>query len=135
MHEFSLMSQAVQSMLSELAKHRVVKVEEVIVQVGELTFLSNDAMTFSYEILTQDTILKNSKFTIEPRHAEVRCDQCGFEGKPNYSCDAYDHFSVPILACPECKGEVTIIAGREFVIRSIRFEEAAEEAGIQESTG
>lgn len=123
MHEFSVMTQVVETILDELAKHDVVTVSEVVVDVGELTFLSYEALSFAWEVLTRENILAGTPFTINRMTALVRCAACGFIGAPEYLGDPADHFAVPILECPACKGKTEIARGREFIVRSIRFEE------------
>ena len=57
MHEVSVMSGIVESVLKELEKHDVLRVEEVLLTLGELTFLGEEQLQFAYEIITRDTLL------------------------------------------------------------------------------
>ncbi|MDI6887812.1 MAG: hydrogenase maturation nickel metallochaperone HypA, partial [Candidatus Thermoplasmatota archaeon] len=65
MHEFSTMCQIVNSIMEEL-KGKDVKVTEVWLEIGELTFLGTEQLKFAYEVLTSnDSALKCSKLVIK----------------------------------------------------------------------
>ena len=60
MHEVSVVSDIVSAILRELEKYNVVKVEEVILVVGEMTSLGHEQLEFAYEIVTKGTLLEGS---------------------------------------------------------------------------
>jgi len=119
MHEFSVMSQIVDSILSEAKKRSAKKVEEVELQIGEFTMLGEEQMKFAYEVLSKDTILQGSKLKVGHIKGRIRC-KCGFEGETAPDSDS-PHKVVPILECPKCRGPAQITEGRECVIRNIRM--------------
>ena len=122
MHEFSVMSQVIENIKMQLEGRNVVRVEEVVLSVGELTFLSRDALEFSFESLSDGTIIEGAKLTIRQVPASLRCVSCGFVGPAEYQTDLADHWSVPILACPKCRGPVEITEGKDCILQQVRLE-------------
>lgn len=121
MHEFSRTSQIVEAVLSEAAEQNATKVTEVELEIGDLTFLGLEQIRFSYEVLTEKTIAKNSKLRIKQVHGRGRCDRCGHDGPLKYLNDPQFHIAFPTFNCPRCSGPLQISAGRECVIRRIRI--------------
>jgi len=119
MHEFSVMSQIVESVLREANDRDAIRVEEVVLELGEFTMLGDEQLRFAFDILTKDTILEGAGFTIKPVKGRIRC-KCGFEGQMSPSPDS-PHRMIPILECPQCKGMAEIVSGRECVVRNIRM--------------
>jgi hydrogenase nickel incorporation protein HypA/HybF len=118
MHEFSVMSQMVEGIVEEARKWNAVKVEEVVLELGEFTMLGEEQLRFAYEVLTKDNLLKGSKLTIVPIKGTVECD-CGFRGDMSPS-EGTPHRSVPILECPKCGGLARIAGGRECTVKNLR---------------
>jgi hydrogenase nickel incorporation protein HypA/HybF len=121
MHEFSRTSQIVEAVLSEAQKQHAVKVIEVEVDIGDLTFLGIEQVRFAYEILTDKTIAKNSKLTIRQISGRGKCDSCGYNGPLSYLNDKQFHMIVPTFNCPRCGKPLSISAGRECIVRRIRI--------------
>jgi len=120
-HEFSVTSQIVQSVLAEAEKRRAKKVTEVHLVIGKLTFLGLEQVRFAYEALTKDTITEGSKLIIEEQEGVVKCNHCGYEGGFKYEDDPMYHVPVPTLKCPQCSSVVSIVAGKECTIKSIKM--------------
>ena len=121
MHEFSRTSQIVEAVLSEAEKQHAVKVIEVEVDIGDLTFLGIEQVRFSYKILTDKTIAKNSKLRIKQMHGRGKCESCGYDGPLSYLSDPQFHISFPTFNCPKCEKPLSITEGRECIIRRIRI--------------
>ncbi len=120
MHEFSIMNSVVTSALAELERYRVLRVDEVALEVGELTFLQEEQMRFAYGVLTGENMLKDSKLVIRFIRPEVRCGECGYEGRISYKESGEQYFQVPLIVCPGCGGKVEITRGRECMVRDIK---------------
>ena len=71
MHEVSIISSIIDSVLVELGKHQVEKVEEVYLTLGSLTFLGEDQLEFAYDVLSKGTKLDGSKLVIEKEDVEI----------------------------------------------------------------
>jgi hydrogenase nickel incorporation protein HypA/HybF len=119
MHEVSVMSGIVESVLKELEKHQVIRVEEVQLTLGELTYLGEEQLQFAYEIITRDTPLEGSKLVIEPEDTELQCVSCGYQG-PADKLGAEYHMSMPSLVCPKCKGKVRVLKGQSCRVTSLK---------------
>lgn len=121
MHEFSVTSQIVQSVLAEADKRGAKKVTEVDLIIGKLTFLGLEQVRFAYEALTKGTIMEGSKLVVEEQDGVVKCGNCGYEGGFKYEDDPLYHVPVPTLKCPQCGNIVKIVAGKECIIQSIKL--------------
>lgn len=121
MHELSMTTQIVETVLAEARKHGAKKVIEVKLVIGKMTFLGTDQIGFSYKILTEDTILKGSKLTIEEKEGVIECPSCGYKGTLPIKDDPAYHIPVPTLQCPECGRVAKIVEGKECTIKSIKM--------------
>ncbi len=121
MHEFSVTSQVVQSVLAEAEKRAAKKVTEVHLIIGKLTFLGLEQVRFAYEALTKGTIMEGSRLVIEEQEGIVKCSNCGYEGGFKYEDDPLYHVPLPTLKCPQCNNVVSIAAGKECTIKSVRM--------------
>jgi len=120
-HEFSVTTQTVNSILEEAKKHNAKRVDEVHLLIGKLTFLGLEQVRFAYEILVKDTIMEDSKLYIEEKDGVVKCGNCGYEGDFKYEDDPVYHVPTPTLHCPKCGGVVNIVGGRECTIKSVKL--------------
>jgi len=120
-HEFSVTSQIVQSVLAEAEKQNAKKVTEVHLIIGKLTFLGLEQVRFAYEALTKGTIMEGSRLIIEEQEGVVKCNHCSYEGGFKYEDDPLYHVPVPTLKCPKCDSLVSIVAGKECTIKSIKM--------------
>jgi len=117
------MASIIESILAELSKHDVEKVEEVDMVIGELTFLGREQLEFAYEILTRDNILHDSKLVIKEEKITVRCPNCGYSGGVQYLDRGSDHFSVPDLSCPKCGARAEVVKGKSCSVTSLKVVE------------
>lgn len=116
MHEFSVMSQMVELILAEAKKREAECIEQVNLEVGEFTFLAEEQLRFTYEILTKGTIGENSNLVITSVKGKIRCD-CGYEGGPELPEEI--HMLFPILKCPKCGKIAQVKEGLGCTIRNI----------------
>jgi len=120
-HEGTITTALVKSVLKEADERKAKKVIEVDVDVGQLTFLNPEQVRFWFQILTKDTILEGSRLVIEEREGVVRCSQCGYEGGFKYADDSAFHLRVPTLQCPQCDALVEIVDGKDCIVRRVRM--------------
>lgn len=126
MHEFSVMSGVVEAILKEIDRFEseegkvIQRVNEVMLDIGELTLLGREQLEFCYRIMAEENRLKGSKLIINTVPAEVLCKECGYSGPIEYFTEF--HLETPILSCPKCGHTVEILKGRECSVRSVNLE-------------
>jgi len=120
-HEGSITTQIVESVLKEAQKRKAKKIVEVQLVIGKLTFLNPEQVRFWYEILTKDTIMQDSKLAIKQSQGTVRCPNCGYEGAFKYVDDPMLHVATPTLNCPKCNSTVDIVGGKDCLIKNIKM--------------
>lgn len=121
MHEFSMTSQIVDSVLAEAKKRGAKKVLAVHLIIGKLSFLNPDQVRFAYKVLVEGTIMDGSRLYIKGQDAVVECPSCGYKGDIKYIDDPAYHFGFPTLSCPKCGKEVKVVGGRECTIKSVKL--------------
>jgi hydrogenase nickel incorporation protein HypA/HybF len=121
MHELAMTTQIVESVLEEAKKHDAKKVVEVHLVIGKLAFLGVEQVRFSYKILTEDTIMKDSKLIIKEQDGVIECPSCGFKGAVPFEDDPAYHVPIPTLRCPKCGEAAKIVEGKECTIKRIRI--------------
>jgi hydrogenase nickel incorporation protein HypA/HybF len=128
MHELSIASAVVESVLEFVSIHPVKKVLVVRLAIGELSHVEADQLRFCYMAITEQTPIQDSALEIEKVEAVVRCEKCSYRGRPKYWDDALSVGPVPTLQCPDCGATVEAIEGSDCAIKSIRF--ATEDDGL-----
>jgi hydrogenase nickel incorporation protein HypA/HybF len=121
MHELSIASAVVNSVLEYLDAHAVKKLLRVRLAVGELSHVEADQLRFCYRAITQETAMENSTLEIERVAAVVECPRCSYRGRPKYWEDALSAAPIPTLECPTCRGAVEPVEGNDCAIKTIQF--------------
>jgi hydrogenase nickel incorporation protein HypA/HybF len=120
-HEFSVISSIVDLVKDEMSKHDKLNfVKEIVLEVGELSFLSHDALQFGFRALVEnEEKIKDDALTIVPIPAKVKCTQCDYEGAMKVDETEEYHISIPRFTCPECNGRIDVLQGKECVVRNL----------------
>jgi hydrogenase nickel incorporation protein HypA/HybF len=121
MHELSMASSMVDSVLEFAESYPPKKVVQVLLQIGELTCVEPEQLRFSYMAITKETALEESTLEIEELKALVACKYCGYAGKPKYWDGALADTRVATLQCPECGKTAEATQGHECTIKTIRY--------------
>ena len=121
MHELSIASSLVESILAFAEQHRVTKVLSVRLAVGELSCVETEQLRFCYAAVTRDTAIDAAALEIDQVEALVKCSHCRYEGSPKYWEDALSAAAIPTLQCPVCGRAAEPIHGHECLIRGIRY--------------
>jgi hydrogenase nickel incorporation protein HypA/HybF len=118
MHELSIISSVVDSVIESLEKYPGARVTEVRLKVGALAAVVEDSLQFCYGLATDETPLEGSRLVIKILPVMVHCEACGTDGEIE---------SLQSFRCPHC-GEPAndIRQGRELEIDAIEIEEAKE---------
>jgi hydrogenase nickel incorporation protein HypA/HybF len=121
MHELSVVSGVIESVLEYIESHPIKKVVLVRLCVGELTQLEHEQLRFGYSAMIEQTPMEGSTLEIETVPALVNCSHCSYEGPPKYWDGALSGVSVPTLQCPTCGHAAQPIRGHECAIKSIQY--------------
>jgi hydrogenase nickel incorporation protein HypA/HybF len=121
MHEFSIVTSVVESVLEFAAKQRLAQVISVRLAIGEFTHIESEQLNFCYESITKGTAIEGSMLEIEKLDGCVQCNDCGYHGPPKYWDDALCFAAVATLQCPNCGQTVEVIEGHECEIKAVKF--------------
>ncbi len=123
MHEFSVISSIIELVKAEMERAKAEKVLEVHLEVGELSFLSHEALLFGFRALAEgEPKISADALRIVSVPAEIKCKNCDYAGGMKVEDDEAYHVGMPIFQCPKCGGPIEILAGRECTVRNIRME-------------
>jgi len=118
MHELSIISSVVDSVIESLEAYPGARVIEVRLRLGALAAVVEDSLQFCYEIATRETQLEGSRLVISIVPVTVHCAACGKDGV----LENLQSFRCP--HCDEPTGDVR--GGREMDIEAIEIEDAKE---------
>lgn len=121
MHEFSIACGLVEKLLQFAAENPDKKIVEVRLEVGELSQIEHDQLSFAYESITPETPLAGSTLQIEEVEAAVECPSCSYHGPPKYWDEALSETPVATMQCPACGKAVFAVSGQECAIKSVKF--------------
>lgn len=120
MHEISIAGAIIDSVLDCAKKNDAKKVYEIFIEIGELTALNPDQLTFIFETITKRTIAEGAKYDIKIIKPQINCRKCSYSG--NIELFEKLHFFLPVIKCPDCgDSDVEIVAGRECCVKKIRI--------------
>ena len=110
MHEFGIAESVLNAALEAARKNGSAKVELVRLRVGALSGVVEEALTFAFSALAQDTPAQGAQLVVEPIPVTCYCEACSRE------------FEAPRFAyrCPVCQTlSQEVRRGRELELVSI----------------
>jgi len=123
LHEASTGQALAELVLKEAQQRNAQRVLRVEVEIGELSFLEPDQVSFWMEAHFRDTIAQGAALDIKLIEAQVRCDGCGYAGKIETQEDPAYHLMLPQYACPQCgSARLEVERGRECILRRVEME-------------
>jgi hydrogenase nickel incorporation protein HypA/HybF len=122
LHEFSMATSLVETILERVQKNDVERVLEVELVIGKLTLLEVDQVTFCYNVITKGTMMQGSKLLVTENDIKVSCANCGYAGTMKFENDLLYHMLVPTLQCPSCSSKVRIVEGNECIIKKVKYQ-------------
>jgi hydrogenase nickel incorporation protein HypA/HybF len=128
MHEYAVVDELITSLLPRLDTIPG-EVSAVFVRKGELRILSDRALENAFEILSRGSRLESARLVVEAVAAVVRCAGCLYEGASTYYRDEGGHFAIPVLVCPRCGGDVSIVCGRELYVDRVAIKDDVPPSG------
>ena len=120
MHEFSISSEIVRTVLDTAEKNDGKRVLSIQLEIGELTLLNVEQVTFWIHELFKGSVAEGAKVKVKTAKARVKCESCGYKG--GIIPDQEDHFQQFIpYSCPQCGSlQIKIEKGRECILRRIQ---------------
>lgn len=120
MHEFSISSEIVKNVLDTAEKNNGKRVLSVQLEIGELTLLNIEQVTFWIHELFKETVAEGAELKIKTIKARIYCKTCGYKGevRPDQE-DSFRHLALP--TCPQCSSfQIKVEKGRECILRRIQ---------------
>jgi hydrogenase nickel incorporation protein HypA/HybF len=121
MHELSIVSSLVESVLNFVETQPVKRVIAVRLAIGELTRVEAEQIRFCYDLVTEGTAIAESVLEIEQTKALIRCLDCEFHGPLNYWDGGLSDAGIPTLQCPRCGRAAEAVEGNDCTIQSIKY--------------
>jgi hydrogenase nickel incorporation protein HypA/HybF len=120
MHEFSISSEIVRTVLEEAEKNRGKKVLSIQLEIGELTLLNQEQVTFWIQELFKGSVAEGARVRVKEIQARIKCESCGYEGRnTSDQKDLFQHL-IP-LSCPMCGlFQIKVEKGRECTLKKIQ---------------
>lgn len=120
MHEVSIAGAIIDSVLDAAKKNDARKVDEIFIEVGELTALNPEQLKFIFETIARGTVAQGARYNIQVIKTIINCKKCLYEGPIEFFERL--HFFLPAMRCPKCSDfNVEIIAGRECCVKKIKI--------------
>jgi len=112
----------VTNLLAEAERNKVIKIVEIHLEIGEISFLQEDQLKYSFDIIKRDhPVMREAELTITKVALVVECTECEYRGPVTYEDDQY-HFLMPLIRCPECDSGVKVVEGKDIIIKNIEAE-------------
>lgn len=112
MHEVSIASEIIEIVNTYLKNGDKQKVKFVKIELGEFSNIFPDALKFGYNVLINETPLKNSELFIDIIPMKIRC----------IDCESESLLDDPLFFCPKCESaNVKILSGTEMKITEIEL--------------
>ncbi|MCZ7380684.1 MAG: hydrogenase maturation nickel metallochaperone HypA [Candidatus Methanoperedens sp.] len=120
MHEISIAGAIIDAVLDAAKKNDAKKVEEIFLEIGELTALNPDQLKFIFETISAGTVAEGARYNIEVIRPLINCKKCSYNGPIEFFEKL--HFLLPVIKCPKCgEADIDIIAGRECCVKKIKI--------------
>lgn len=113
MHEMAIAQGILDIVLDNAARHDAAKVLRIKLQVGEMTEVEPEALTFCFAAVAAGTAAAEAELEVEVTPLVGRCRDCGREFK-------VERFR---FLCPACgSAGVEIVSGRELRVEHLEVE-------------
>lgn len=123
MHEAATARSLSGAVLREAEKRSAARVLRVEVEIGELSFLEPEQLSFWVSQDFQGTVAEGAELCIKPVESVVTCQECGYSGGLQVKEDPAYHLLLPSFQCPRCSSPRLVVErGRECVLRRIELE-------------
>jgi len=103
MHEFSLAIEVINLAQREAEKNMAASIQEITIEVGDLSGVEADAFESALELLVKESILQNADIKIIRTAGKGKCNSCNYEFEMKYR----------MATCPKCHCFPSEISGGE----------------------
>jgi hydrogenase nickel incorporation protein HypA/HybF len=113
MHELAIAESLMAIVAEEGRRHDLQKVTIIRLQVGAMAGVIPEALTFSFQMVSQNTIASGAVLEIETVPVVAECTECG------------QRFQVvdQVFVCARCgKSEIKLVSGRELSLVNLEGE-------------
>jgi hydrogenase nickel incorporation protein HypA/HybF len=115
MHEFSIIQSMIPQIEEFLAQGNYRKVNRILLEVGVMSGVIQDALEFAYDICSRGTPLEGAVLSIRLIPVIASCEKCFVK----FEIQDYRYM------CPQCGGiDLKLLSGNELTIKEIEVEEA-----------
>lgn len=120
MHEFSISSEIVRTVLDTAEKNKGQKVVSVQLEIGELTLLNKEQVLFWVNELFKGSVAEGAKVRSKTVKARISCMACGYRGRPSSGEEDFiKHLTQ--YSCPKCGSfQIGVEKGRECILKKIQ---------------
>jgi len=120
MHEFSISSEIVRTVLDTVEKNKGKKVLSIQLEIGELTHLNGDQVGFWIKELFKGSVAEGAEVKIKTIKARIHCKACGYKGGIRSAQeDSFRHLA--LQTCPQCNSfQFKVEKGQECILRRIQ---------------
>lgn len=113
MHELSIAQALIEQLEAIAADNGVSRVKGVKLDVGLLSGVDHDALQMAFPFAAEGTVAEGAALEITDIEPKAVCGACGKESVPEF----------PFMICGHCGAQdLTVLAGRELVIKSAELE-------------
>jgi len=113
MHELSICESILDIMQEQAAEHGKSRVTRIKLVVGEMAGVVEDALRFSFEVVTKGTLAEGASLEIEVLPITARCKDCGRE----FGVEGY------AFSCAHCGSpSIEVVSGRELMVEDMDLE-------------
>jgi hydrogenase nickel incorporation protein HypA/HybF len=130
MHEFSMATQILESVLDFSEGRHPAQVVKVRLEIGELMCVEPEQLRFCYDSIKGSTLVAESTLEITMVPAMVKCRHCQYQGRPKYWDSALPGSVIATLQCPNCGKATEATQGHDCAIKSVQLLEGKCEDAI-----
>jgi len=114
MHELSIIQSMIPQIEEFLVQGNYKKVNKILLEVGVMSGVVQDALEFAYDICVKGTAIEGSELSIRMVPVTASCEKCFLK----FEVQDYSY------ACPQCNGtDLKLLTGNELTIKEIEVEE------------
>lgn len=113
MHEMSIAQSLADIIREEMVRHEVTKLKSARLQIGQMSAIVPEALSFCFEVISEGTDLEGAELIMDIVPLSGVCRGCGRE----FAIEEYS------FICPRCGGsDIEMLSGRELALVSMEVE-------------